>query len=68
MVLYRNNVKVLKEQKETEMDRLRGAFGIRKDAVEGDAFKFESEVQRQERLARYAEDERITKKNRIRDR
>lgn len=57
----------MKEQKESEMLRLRDAFGIRADAVEGDAFKFESEKDRQEKLARYAEDERIEKHKRLRD-
>ncbi len=42
----------LREQKEKEMDRLRSAFGIRDDAVEGDAFKFEDDRAKQERLAK----------------
>lgn len=59
---------MLKEQKETEMERLKGAFGIRDDAVEGDAFRFDSEKQRQERAARVAEEERLRRQKRHRER
>jgi hypothetical protein len=60
--LVRNKEEILKEIKEAEMDRLKSAFGIKKGMVEGDAFKFESEVERQERLARYAEEERLERR------
>jgi hypothetical protein len=58
----------LKEEKELEMSKLKSAFGISDTAVEGQAFKFESEKQREERLARYAEEERLEKRRRLRDR
>lgn len=57
-VQFSGQERILKEEKQTEMERLREAFGVRKDAKEGDAFKFESEMERQERLARYAEEDR----------
>ena len=67
--LRRNSAKCLKEQKETEMERLKGAFGISDNAKVGDAFKFESEKERQEKLARYAEDDRLERtRKRLRDR
>ena len=66
--LCRNRNEVLKEEKESEMLRIKEAFGIREDAKEGDAFKFESEKDRQEKLARYAEEERTEKRKRLRDR
>ncbi|PJF19310.1 hypothetical protein PSACC_00806 [Paramicrosporidium saccamoebae] len=64
----RNSESALKEEKETEMNRIKDAFGISDTAVEGQAFKFESEKQREERLARYAEEERLEKRRRLRDR
>ena len=68
LFLCRNKEEVLKEQKEAEMDRLKVAFGIHDDAVEGHAFKFESEKDRQERLARYAEEERLERRKKLRGR
>lgn len=59
---------MLQEQKEKDMDRIKDAFGIRDDAVVGEAFKFESEEKRQERLARYAEEDRVERRKRLRDR
>lgn len=50
------------------MSRLKEAFGISDTAVEGDAFKFESEQERQERLARYAEEDRLERKRKLRGR
>lgn len=64
----RSKSEVLQEQKEKEMDRIKEAFGISDDAVVGEAFKFESEEKRQERLARYAEEDRAERRKRLRDR
>lgn len=50
---------VLMERKDKEMKRIRGAFGIGDDFEEGRAFNFETEKQRQERLARAEEEERL---------
>lgn len=50
------------------MSRIKDAFGIKDGTVVGDAFKFESEEKRQEKLARYAEDDRIERRKRLRDR
>lgn len=61
----RNRQELLKEEKETEMRRIKDAFGIKDGAVEGHAFKFESERERQERLARLAEEERLDKRKRL---
>lgn len=58
LIFIRNQEKVLREEKQTELERIREAFGVSKDAREGDAFKFESEKDRQARLAQYAEEER----------
>ena len=67
--LKHNSKDCLKEQKEKEMERLKGAFGISDKAVVGDAFKFESDKQRQERLAQYAEEDRLERsRKRLRDR
>lgn len=66
--LRRNRHDVLTEEKETEMLRIRDAFGIKKDSVEGQAFKFESEKDKQDRLARLVEDERLEKRRRLGDR
>ena len=55
---------VLMERKEREMKRIKSAFGIADDFEEGRAFKFESERDRQDRLTRINEEERI--KERIR--
>jgi serine/arginine repetitive matrix protein 2 len=67
--LKHNSKECLKEQKEKEMERLKGAFGISDKAVVGDAFKFESDKQRQERLAQYAEEDRLERsRKRLRDR
>ncbi len=52
------------EKKEKEMNRIREAFGISDDFQEGRAFKFESEKQREERLARIADEERTLKRQR----
>lgn len=53
---------VLMEKKEREMSRLKSAFGIGDDFKEGRGFNFETERERQERLARVAEEERHTKR------
>lgn len=68
MGLRRNRHDVLTEEKETEMLRIRDAFGIKKGSVEGQAFKFESEKDKQDRLARLVEDERLEKRRRLGDR
>lgn len=65
---YRNKEAVLKEQKETEMSRLKEAFGISDTTVEGDAFKFESEQERQRRLALYAEEDCLERRKKLRGR
>jgi hypothetical protein len=67
-MVKRNSQAVLREEKETEMNRIKDAFGIKEGSVEGDAFKFESEKQRQEKLARYAEEDRLERRKRLRDR
>lgn len=45
------------EAKEREMIKMKDAFGIRDGAEEGQAFRFESEKQRRERLERIAQEE-----------
>lgn len=50
---------VLMERKDREMKRIKSAFGIKDDFEEGRAFNFETEKERQERLARLAEEDRI---------
>jgi len=57
---------VLLERKDKEMNRLKSAFGIEDDFVEGHGFKFETEAQKQERLARIAEEEKAIKRQRRR--
>ena len=47
------------ERKDREMKRIKSAFGIKDDFEEGRAFNFETEKERQERLARLAEEDRI---------
>lgn len=47
----------VKQAKDKEMERMRDAFGIKEEQPEGQAFKFETDKQRQERIAK-AEDER----------
>lgn len=66
--LKRNSTEALRVEKETEMERLKTAFGIRSDAKEGDAFKFETEQERQEKMARYAEDDRVERERKDRER
>lgn len=48
------------------MNRLKSAFGIEDDFVEGRGFKFETEAQKQERLARISEEEKAIKRQRRR--
>lgn len=57
---------VLVERKEKEMSRLKDAFGIKDDFVEGRGFNFETEVQKQDRLARIAEEEKAMKRQKRR--
>lgn len=47
----------VKQAKDKEMERMRDAFGIKEEQPEGQAFKFETDKQRQERVAK-AEEER----------
>lgn len=49
---------VLMEAKEKEMLKMEKAFGIKKGAEEGSAFKFESERQRQERQERIEQEDK----------
>ena len=46
------------EAKEREMLKMKEAFGIKSGTMEGSAFKFESEKQKQEKLERIAQDEK----------
>lgn len=49
---------VLMEAKEREMLKMKEAFGIKRGAEEGSAFKFESEKQKKEKMERIAQDEK----------
>lgn len=49
---------VLMEAKEKEMLKMEKAFGIKKGAEEGSAFKFDGEKQKQERLERISQEEK----------
>lgn len=63
IICHRMKEEVLVEEKEKEMSRLKKAFGIKRDHVEGRGFNFETEKQREERLARIvAEEQRQSKK------
>lgn len=49
------------EKKDREMKRLKKAFGITDDFKEGRGFNFETEKQREERLARIADEEKAAR-------
>lgn len=54
--IARQDTSYLKQQKDKEIDRIRGAFGISPDAVVGAAFNFENDLEKQQRRARIAEE------------
>lgn len=61
--LEQSKEEILVEAKEKEMKKMKAAFGIKRDAEEGEAFNFESEKSRDEK---YKKDPRDSKSSRYR--